>query len=164
MSPVPIPDPVVSVANVLMKTTTEEEDDEQHVAGGDSGTSDGQKKKQKQQPFFGLKQQQQTTTNTTPSATNTLLSLYWDLADLDVEKRLEAASQLLHRLHQEQFQLVSPSSSSYNADNSSFAALQESGLCHADVSYALNRLFKGLGSGRLGARQGFSLCLIEVGL
>ncbi|KAJ1918613.1 DNA-directed DNA polymerase [Mycoemilia scoparia] len=94
-------------------------------------------------------------------ATSTL-DLYWDLADLNEEKRIKAASSLLAALskfqatHSEQLAQQNKSFDIVDTEDK----LQEAFA--SDVSYAVTRLIRGLASSRKGARQGFSIVLTEL--
>ncbi|OLY78231.1 DNA polymerase V [Smittium mucronatum] len=96
------------------------------------------------------------------------LEYYWDLADLNPEKRIKAARQLLHALinFQKAFELQASANNSDDAPNPlPKEAKKESDLellCAPDVGYALKRLIKGLTSSRDAARQGFSMVLSEL--
>ncbi|KAJ2470176.1 DNA-directed DNA polymerase, partial [Coemansia sp. RSA 2320] len=86
------------------------------------------------------------------------LDFYWDLASLDSEKRLEAATGLISALCKFQSERAAGGSSTEQA-------LSEEDLdriCASDVSYAVKRLVKGLASPRDGARQGYSMALSEL--
>ncbi|EOD16648.1 hypothetical protein EMIHUDRAFT_244839 [Emiliania huxleyi CCMP1516] len=79
----------------------------------------------------------------------TVLSYFWELASLDVDRRVKAASSLIAAL---------------NTAQSEFAATSAAGgqpLC-PDLEYAVRRLVRGLASPRDGARQGFGAALIEL--
>ncbi|KAJ2159489.1 DNA-directed DNA polymerase [Coemansia sp. RSA 552] len=86
----------------------------------------------------------------------TTLDFYWGLASLDESKRLEAAAQLISTLCK--FQAEMPTT------EGELAMTEEDmdRICAGDVSYAMRRLIKGLGSSRNGARQGFSVALAEL--
>ncbi|KAJ2077441.1 DNA-directed DNA polymerase [Coemansia sp. RSA 988] len=85
----------------------------------------------------------------------TTLDFYWDLASLDEEKRIAAASQLIGTLCG--FQAKMPAT---NEVATTEEALER--ICAGDVSYAVKRLIKGLASSRDGARQGYSVALAEL--
>ena len=70
-----------------------------------------------------------------------VMQLFWQLAELDEQTRVSAASTLI--VH-----LVS-------------AQKEQPGL-NGELEYCLTRLVKGLASSRLAARQGFAMALIEV--
>ena len=74
-----------------------------------------------------------------------LLSFFWDLAAVDVDKRVKAATSLVDVLQRAQ-----------HAHNGA-----EGPTC-PDLAYAVRRLVRGLASSRDGARQGFGAALIEV--
>lgn len=70
------------------------------------------------------------------------MELYEQLASNDEKKRITAAEQLVKKI----------------------VAVRENGTSEkgVDFEYALNRLVKGLSSGRESARLGFSIALTEV--
>lgn len=72
-----------------------------------------------------------------------VLSFFWELAALDVDRRVKAAAALIGAL------------SAAQADHAG------DGLC-PDLQYAVRRLVRGLASPRDGARQGFGAALIEL--
>ena len=78
-----------------------------------------------------------------------LLSFFWDLAAVDIDKRVKAAASLLDVLQTAQ--------KSHEAGEPE----AESPAC-ADLVYAVRRLVRGIASSRDGARQGFGAALIEV--
>lgn len=89
---------------------------------------------------------------------STTLNLYWDLSSAKADKRIHASSQLVTALcnFQQQAKLSTSEDSSANVE----ALLQEK--CAEDVSYAIKRLTRGLGSRRESSRIGFSVALTEV--
>ena len=76
-----------------------------------------------------------------------ILSFFWDLAAVDIEKRVKAAASLMGVLQQ--------------AQQTHDATAADGSAC-ADLVYAVRRLVRGLASPRDGARQGFGAALIEV--
>ncbi|KAJ2715652.1 DNA-directed DNA polymerase [Coemansia spiralis] len=85
----------------------------------------------------------------------TTLDFYWDLASLDDAKRVGAAAQLIATLCR--FQAEMPATDEIAATEQDLDR-----ICAGDVSYAVRRLIKGLGSSRDGARQGYSMALAEL--
>lgn len=91
-------------------------------------------------------------------ATDTL-QLYWDLASLDPQARLQSAQSLIRVLarfqkdHEAKFDTLPDTIDTEE---------QLDAACAPDVSYAIRRLLRGLPSSRQGSRQGFSLALTEV--
>jgi len=74
------------------------------------------------------------------------MDLYTDLSSNDESLRIKAAESLVNKI------LSSQKSETPNAEKGT------------DLTYALNRLVKGLSSGRESARLGFSIALTEVSL
>ncbi|KAJ1674203.1 DNA-directed DNA polymerase, partial [Spiromyces aspiralis] len=95
--------------------------------------------------------------NSAGTGTGSTLDLYWDLASLDENKRINAATRLISAL--EQFQASHGQGQEVKVIRSEEELKTE---CASDVSYAVERLVKGLGSSRKGARQGFSVALTEL--
>eukprot|EP01116_Phalansterium_solitarium_P022955 TRINITY_DN77_c0_g1_i1.p1 TRINITY_DN77_c0_g1~~TRINITY_DN77_c0_g1_i1.p1 ORF type:complete len:1362 (+),score=632.42 TRINITY_DN77_c0_g1_i1:121-4206(+) len=81
-----------------------------------------------------------------------LLQYFWDLASVDVVVRTKCAGDLIRYLYekQEEFDLKTAQTS------------DGAGRVSPQLRYSVTRLIKGLCSGREGARQGFSLALLEV--
>ena len=75
-----------------------------------------------------------------------VLSFFWELAALDVDRRVKAAASLIAALKIAQAE---------------FEGSTGGALC-PDLSYAVRRLVRGLASPRDGARQGFGAALIEL--
>ncbi|RKP35849.1 hypothetical protein BJ085DRAFT_35534, partial [Dimargaris cristalligena] len=94
-----------------------------------------------------------------------LLNVFWGLASEDARERQNAALVLVSSIQKFHLQ-ASAEGESAPADTLAEGSIQtEADLnarCAADVVYAYGRLIKGLPSGRLGARQGFSLALTET--
>ncbi|PVU88635.1 hypothetical protein BB559_004473 [Furculomyces boomerangus] len=106
---------------------------------------------------------------------STTLDFYWDLADLNPEKRIKAAKQLVSALcafqqtFEEEKKKTETQSNEQSDTNSAESNLKEArkeseldNMCAGDVSYALKRLIRGLTSSRDAARQGFSIVLTEL--
>ncbi|KAJ1729797.1 DNA-directed DNA polymerase [Coemansia biformis] len=85
----------------------------------------------------------------------TTLDFYWDLASLDDDKRVSAATQLIAALCR--FQAEMPATDEIAATEEDLDR-----ICAGDVSYGVRRLVKGLASPRDGARQGYSMALAEL--
>ena len=77
------------------------------------------------------------------------LSLFWDLASDDANKRLTAAGNVI--------EYIGRSEAAFRARNAN-----ADGEIAADTDYALKRLIRGLGSSRDSARHGFATCLGEL--
>jgi DNA polymerase phi len=75
-----------------------------------------------------------------------VLSFFWELAALNVDRRVKAAASLITALRTAQAEFEDGSS----------------GALSPDLVYAVRRLVRGLASPRDGARQGFGAALIEV--
>ena len=92
-----------------------------------------------------------------------MLSYFWDLASIDDEKRSEAATKLLEYMQksQKEFQQDSSNVNGVGGGGSSSPSTLDTALhdCSPLVAYTMRRLYKGLTSGRKGARQGFALAL-----
>jgi hypothetical protein len=80
-----------------------------------------------------------------------ILPLFWDLAALDADVRLRAASSLVSAL-----QTPAP------ATEPAATAADLLARCAPETAYTLKRLLRGLASDREGARQGFAIALTEV--
>ena len=89
-----------------------------------------------------------------------VLSCFWDLAAIEGEKRAEATSRLLEHLQLSQNDAPGTSSTPATGEGPSPSALDVAVTgCSPLVAYSIRRLYKGLTSGRKGARQGFALAL-----
>ena len=86
---------------------------------------------------------------------NSTLSFYWDLALNDPQLRAQACSKLIQNL--QEFQSKFPP-----ITNELTTLDMVKNECAPDISYALKRLIRGLSSSRDGAREGFSLALVEL--
>lgn len=85
------------------------------------------------------------------------LDFYWELASTNESTRQTAAKELVETLVKIPFDAPQEALSSFNG------SVQElETICSPDLIYALNRLVKGLASGRDCARLGFSLALTEL--
>lgn len=87
-----------------------------------------------------------------------VLSCFWDLAAIEGDKRAEAALKLLEHLKESQnaYGTGSGNKNSKNGGSGLDGAVER---CSPLVAYSIRRLYKGLTSGRKGARQGFALAL-----
>lgn len=92
-----------------------------------------------------------------------LLQCFWDLAEIDEDRRVKATQILLHHLKDDSSMDVEMPTRGDGevgiVENDLDAVLERRPLC---FKYAIKRLCKGLCSERLAARQGFSLGLVSV--
>ncbi|KAE8257363.1 hypothetical protein A4X13_0g2410 [Tilletia indica] len=121
------------------------------------------------------------------SGAGTVLTLFWKLAELDPQERLNASNSLIHILIHQQSLFTSPARQIQHALPSQQDALKASSSssaidgpatvsdtdearaeriidhsCTPDLAYSLRRLIRGLASPRQGARQGFAVALAEL--
>jgi DNA polymerase phi len=87
---------------------------------------------------------------------STTLPLYWNLASHTKEERIVASAKLIRALQCFQRDFQPQPGVKFNAKISIDAFNTQ------DVSYALKRLARGLGSPREGSRLGFAVALTEV--
>ena len=87
-----------------------------------------------------------------------VLSCFWDLAAIEGDKRAAAALNLLEHLDKSQKEYTKGAGKKNSKDEASGLDAAVSG-CSPLVAYSIRRLYKGLTSGRKGARQGFALAL-----
>ena len=101
------------------------------------------------------KQQHGSTKPAVVTASNPFLQLFWQLADDNESKRLQAQDKLLATLTTEQAQhtasFASPPPAASSPD-----------LLHPNLRYAVKRLLRGLCSSRSAARIGFATCLTAL--
>ncbi|KAL7751830.1 DNA-directed DNA polymerase [Sorochytrium milnesiophthora] len=95
----------------------------------------------------------------------TILEFFWDLASVEEDVRLKASTALLAALASfqasfEEEHAVQIAEAVAEEDQSTLGFLEKA--VHKDVLYTVKRLVKGLQSGRLAARQGFSVTLTEL--
>ncbi|EDQ88378.1 uncharacterized protein MONBRDRAFT_9230 [Monosiga brevicollis MX1] len=94
------------------------------------------------------------------SGSRELMSCFWDLADLAVSTRLNAAARLLAILVDSQKGLAAASDGpdAQTADDETESIFAGPAISE-DLRYSLKRLIRGLASSRKGARQGFAAAL-----
>ncbi|PWN26771.1 hypothetical protein BDZ90DRAFT_232882 [Jaminaea rosea] len=105
-----------------------------------------------------------------PQPSSSSLSLFWDLASPQEEKRIASSSQLVSTLLGQQSALVATTSRSTldgddqppsDADAADIEAYLDRCLA-SEVSYSLRRLIRGLASPRQQSRVGFAVALTEL--
>ena len=87
---------------------------------------------------------------------STTLPLYWNLSSHTKEERIRASAKLIHALQSFQRDFQPPPGVEFNSKTSIDTFNTQ------DVSYALRRLARGLGSPRESSRLGFAVALTEV--